>query len=132
MSNDPNILEKYVRRDREPDPESGTEDLGIFGWLRGAKERALYVELRKRDGNAEAFGYAWVQRIGLNPSEGITLWFPGQKIRIIGQNLNAEVRPMVRLFDGLMMQRITWIQETPEAEQMTADERRPVIERLEW
>jgi len=87
------------------------EDFGAFGWLRGARERAIMLELRKRDGNIVAIGYGWLERAEFDPSVGITLLVPGQRIVIRGRNLNAEVRPNVRLFEGITRQRVSWVRE---------------------
>ena len=54
------IIRKYLNRNGggppwEPDPESdsdGTEDVGgAFGWVRGTRDRAISLELRKKDGS---------------------------------------------------------------------------------
>ena len=107
------LLNKYTRPQTEPDdPQLETEDLGSFGWLRGMRERATMLELRKKDGNITAIGYAWIEKIAFNPSEGITIHALGQQVKIQGRNLNAEVRPGVSLFQGLTRHRISWVQET--------------------
>lgn len=107
------ILSKYTNRPTtEPDdPQLETEDLGSFGWLRGMRERATMLELRKKNGNITAIGYAWIERIEFDPSHGITLHALGKAIKIEGQNLNAEIRPGVRLFEGLTRHRVPWIEE---------------------
>ena len=69
------ILSKYTNRPTtEPDdPQLETEDIGSFGWLRGMRERTTMLELRKKDGNITAIGYAWIEKIEFDPSHGITL-----------------------------------------------------------
>lgn len=108
------ILSKYTNRPTtEPDdPQLETEDLGSFGWLRGMRERATMLELRKKDGNITAIGYAWIEKIEFDPSHGITLHTLGQQIKIQGSNLNAELRTGVRLFHGLAQHKVTWVEET--------------------
>lgn len=69
------------------------------------------LELRKRGGNIIAVGYGWLERVEFDPSVGITLLVPGQKILIRGQNLNAEIRPNVRLFEGITRHRVAWVRE---------------------
>lgn len=96
-----------------PTDSDGTEDHGAFGWLRGTKERSVMLELRKRNGNIIAIGYGWLERAEFDPSIGITLLVPGQRIVIQGRNLNDEIRPHVRLFEGITRHRVPWIQETP-------------------
>jgi hypothetical protein len=36
------------------------DDLGAFGWLRGVRDRALMLELRRKDDSVMAFAYAWL------------------------------------------------------------------------
>ena len=107
------ILSKYTNRPTtEPeDPQLETEDLGSFGWLRGMRERATMLELRKKDGNITAIGYAWIEKIEFDPSHGITIHALGKATKIEGQNLNTEVRPGVSLFQGLTRHRVTWVRE---------------------
>lgn len=106
------LLNKYTRPQTEPDdPQLETEDLGSFGWLRGMRERATMLELRKKDGNITAIGYAWIEKIEFDPSEGITIHALGQQVRIQGRNLNAEVRHGVNLFQGLTRHRVPWVAE---------------------
>lgn len=134
---DKSVLHKYTNR---TDPESAgstvldleTDDLGCFGWLRGARDRSLMLELRRKTGNVTALGYAWLHRIDFDPSEGITLWFAGQKVVLRGQNLNAEVRPTVRLLDGIVRHRVTWIQEASGADMMDCSEGRCFVEAIDW
>ena len=111
------ILSRYTNRRPEDIVESlpldaeGTDDFGSFGWLRGVRDRAVMLELRLKNGNIIALGYSWLDRAECNPSQGITLHFGNQTITVTGRNLNAETRPNVRLFDGLIRHRVPWIQE---------------------
>jgi hypothetical protein len=62
MSN--KLLSKYTGRAAEsaaPAAHAATDaevidDFGAFGWMRGARDRAVMLELEKRDGNIVAFG----------------------------------------------------------------------------
>ena len=117
--------------DAELDLDS-TDDHGSFGWLRGVRERALMLELRKKDGHVKALAYAWLQIAEFEPSTGITLLFSIGKVRITGPNLNAESRPQIRLFDGLVRHKVTFIQEARESDLMQSDPHFPVVERIEW
>jgi hypothetical protein len=94
-----------------PTESEAAEDFGAFGWLRGAKERAVMLELRQRTGNIIAIGYGWLERAEFDPSIGITLLVPGQRILIRGRNLNAEIRPNVLLFEGITRHRVPWVAE---------------------
>ena len=110
------ILHRYIDRrpdasqaeDREP---GGLDDLGSFGWLRGVRDRAIMLELRHSDGCVSAFSYAWLERAEFDASEGISLHFAGKTVLITGRYLNAEARPNVRLFAGIVRHRVPWIQE---------------------
>lgn len=112
------ILERYARQNRDTRQiddsvaeDEGEDDFNAFGWLRGIRDRAIMLQLRKKDGNIDAPSYSLLERAEFDPSEGITLHFAGQKVRIRGQNLNKEIRPSIRLFEGIARHRVPWIQE---------------------
>jgi uncharacterized protein YlzI (FlbEa/FlbD family) len=133
------ILDRYLTRNTQPESDlqlvsdaDGTEDLGAFGWMRGARDRAVMLELRKKNGNILAVGYGWIERIELDPSEGITLIAGGQRIKIKGRNLNGEVRPQMRLFQGITRHRVPWLQEADQPGSLQADKTATVIESLEY
>ena len=115
------LLEKYTGRrldepplqarlDRSEDSDA-FDNFGAFGWLRGVRERSVMIELRKKTGDILAVGYGWIDRIQFDPSDGISLQVSGQRILIRGQNLNAELRPHVRLFEGMTRHRVPWLAE---------------------
>lgn len=108
------------------------DDLGVFGWLRGARDKAIMLELRKRDGNVMAVGYAWLERAEFDPSVGITLHVVGKTIRIKGRNLNLELRPNVRLFQGITRHRVPWIQEADGPTMMESQGKGTLVEKIEW
>jgi len=121
------LLDRYANWERRnlngPDAQEGedTHDLGAFGFLRGSRERATMLELRRRDGNILAIGYGWLDRVEFDPSEGITLHLAAQKIRIRGRNLNVEVHPKVRLFEAICRHRVPWIRESERADVFERD-----------
>jgi hypothetical protein len=108
------------------------EDYGTFGWLRGVREHSLMLEFRKRDGGSTALDYGWLKRIDFDPSVGITLHFDEQTVRIVGRNLDREIRTNVRLLRGLFSHRIPWIKEAREADLMRAGDTDVVIEEFRW
>lgn len=108
------------------------DDLGAFGWLRGIRDRAVMLELRRKDGSIFAIGYGWLERVAFDPSEGIMLSAGGQKIRIKGRNLNAEVRPSVRLFEGIARHRVPWVREADRSAGLQAGDRETVVDSIEW
>jgi hypothetical protein len=134
---EPSLLERYTHRrdtkvDGEGDGEDVVDDLGCFGWLRGHRDRALMLELRKKTGAIQAIGYSWLQKIEFEPSSGITLWCPGQKVRIVGRNLNTDSGSKIRLFEGLTRHKVLWIREATEIGQFELPESATSIERIDW
>lgn len=107
------------------------EDQGCFGWLRGVRERAIMLELRKRDGHVLAVGYAWLESVEFVPEEGLTLYLPGRKVIIKGSGLNTETRSGVRLFDGLLRHRVPWMRESDRAASI-ANPQGVAIESIRW
>lgn len=135
------LLQRYTgngRRAEEPfengfAPESdAADDFGAFGWLRGIRERAVMLELRRKDGNILAVGYGFLDKVAFDPSEGITLSVAGQKIRLKGRNLNAEVRPTIRLFEGIARHRVPWVSEADSRESLALAVNATVIDAIEW
>ena len=112
--------------------EHPDDDLGAFGWLRGVRDRAIMLEIRHKDGRITAKGYSWLQSADFDPSDGITLNFSGEKITIAGRNLNAEARPNVRLFAGILRHRVPWIQEASEPAVLEAAKDAVVIEQVKF
>ena len=128
------VLKRYMTPQaarEEPVPvadDDAEDDLGSFGWLRGIRDRAIMLELRRKDGGSTAFDYGWLRKVEYNPSEGITLDFGSEIVRIVGRNLDREVRPNVRLLRGLHARRVPWIQEAPDAQRLKAPGDATVIE----
>lgn len=78
-----------------------------------------------------AFGYAWLERVDFDPSEGITLRFTGATVKIRGRNLNGERLPNVRLLAGIVRHRVPWIQEAGGAQLLQASKDATVIEEIQ-
>ncbi|MBE7506225.1 MAG: hypothetical protein HS101_08050 [Planctomycetia bacterium] len=133
------LIDRLVSRElatgpngHERDDETDIADLGTFGFLRGSRERATMLELRKKDGNILAVAYGYIDKAEFNPSEGITLHLAGHKIRIKGRNLNVEAMPKVKLFEAITRHRVPWLREADEPGLLTACEKEAVIESIEW
>ncbi len=136
------ILERYTGRNGGAAPhgagavpvldEGDIDDLGCFGWLRGIRDRALSLELRLANGNIVAVPYHTIERFEFDPSEGIVLTVAGSKIRLQGRNLNAEMRPAIRLFEGLTRHRVPWIREAQDGESISAAEHVTVVDSIQW
>lgn len=109
----------------------GTLDLVSFGFLRGTREMAVMLELRRRDGSLTALAYHLLHNAQYEAARGITLHFGGNLVRITGRNLNAEIRPNVRLYDAILRHRVPWIAETDGATGFAAAPGELVIERIE-
>lgn len=132
---DETLLERYIGNQgarASEQPEADCADCRAFGWLRGVRDFARMLELRRRDGNIVAVDYARLERAEFNPSEGITLTVGGQTIRIRGRNLNAEVRPSVRLFEGITRHRVSFIREADRSAGLQAGERETLVDAIEW
>lgn len=135
MTDNNNHWEKYFCRPRTGEGSAEVEDdlsddLISFGWLRGIRDQAIMLQVRYRNGTIEAFPYALLSFAQFKRSEGIWLCFGKQTIRIAGRNLDAECRPNLRLFDGIMRRRVTWIQEADEPTAMNAPKGALVIEEV--
>lgn len=83
----------------------------------GAHERAVMLELRRKDGSKTGFAYAWLEHIDFDPSQGITLIFARATVKIAGCNLNPEKRPHIQLCAGILRHRVPWIEE-PNSQQL--------------
>lgn len=110
----------------------GTENLGAFGFLRGTRDRAEMLELRKKTGNIRAIGYGWIQKIDFDPSGGITLFVGDETIRIKGRNLNAIASQQISLLGGIIRHRVPWIAEADQSTALQADKNSVVVETIEW
>jgi hypothetical protein len=106
------------------------EDMGAFAILRGVRDFARFLELRKRDGSVVAIGYSWLERIEYQGGHRMTLRFTNQVVNIMGRNLNAEIRPNVRLLDGLVRHRVPWVREFSERDALIAEKRSLVVEEI--
>lgn len=132
------ILGKHFGRQLDQGPDESEMDtdlpdnLGPFGWLRGARDRAVMLELRKKDGNVLAVGYAWLERAEYDPSVGITLHVGSKTVLVTGRNLNTELRPNLRLFQGLTRHRVPWIQEADSPTIIEFDGRGTLVEKIAW
>lgn len=131
------ILKKYTGRRLDGAPEDAVidlespEDVGAFGILRGVRDRSVMLELRMKDGSIVAVGYGYLDRVTLDPSDGIVLSLVGQKVTIRGRNLNHEVRPSVRLFEGIVRHKVTWVREADHREGMAAGDEETIIDTIE-
>ena len=104
------------RRTSPTDEGDDDEDLVCFGWLRGIRERAVMLEIRRKGGGAVVYDYALLRKIEIDPSEGIILHFGSEQVKILGRNLKKEARPGVSLVRGLIWHRVPWVRESSDTE----------------
>jgi hypothetical protein len=102
-----------------------------YGWLRGARDRAIMLELRQKTGNIRAVSYHAIFRVDFDSSEGITLFHGREIIKIRGRNLKPELGAR-SLFEGIVRQRVHWVQEANQSAAIQADKNAVVIEAIEW
>jgi hypothetical protein len=116
------LTDRLARKSQEPidDPET-TDDYGAFGWLRGVRDRAFYLEIRKKDGSVIALGYPWLESVAFNPSEGMMLTFAGRKVTIRGRNLRQPAKDNVALLNGILRHKVPWVQEAQHSVSMWSD-----------
>lgn len=136
------LLDKYLRKPvnessigRSSVDSDEPGDLGCFGFLRGVRDRAIMLELRKKDGTVTAMAYAYIERIAYcpdGPNEGITIYGAGQKIRMSGRNLNAQSRDGEGLFGALTRHRVPWVREADRMASIAADTQQAEIDFIEW
>jgi len=107
------------------------EEFAAFGILRGIRDRAIMLELRRKDGSITAIGYGYLERAEYDPADGITLHVPGQKIRLRGRNLNVEIRPGVRLFESIARHKVAWVREADHRESMMAGDGETIIDSIQ-
>ncbi|HVS70808.1 MAG TPA: hypothetical protein VHQ47_06110 [Phycisphaerae bacterium] len=126
------VRDGAATQERQPATESeGIEDLLAFGVLRGIRERAVMLELRKRTGNILAIDYGGLE-VEFDPSEGIVLHtMSGRKVVIKGRNLNA-VTQTVSLFHGLTRHRVSWVQEMGQNKLFQTEQGATVVESIAW
>lgn len=110
--------------------DDAIDDIGCYGWLRGLRERSPMLEFRRKDGRSVAYDYALLRKVCFDPSEGITLQFDGETVRIEGRGLVDEPTPGIQLLRGIQNRRVPWVRELSEAELLVAAESDTVVERV--
>jgi hypothetical protein len=108
-----------------------TAEAGCFGYLRGTREMAVMLELRRKDGSIMALSYSYIEHMEFDPDSGIAIHALGRTIRILGTNLNTPIHPgsTMRLFLGLTRHRVVWIAEERE---LASDPSGPHVHSVQW
>lgn len=109
-----------------------TEDFGCFGWLHSTHERADMLELRLKSGRIGVIPYGWIEFIEFDPSLGIKLDARGTSFQIKGRHLNSACREGVRLFEGIVSRRVTWIREYDRAGSIETHDGATVVASIDW
>lgn len=87
------------------------EEHPCYGTIRQNRERAVMLELRKRDGTIFAIPYQRIDQIQYSPSDGIRMLVNGIEIKITGQCLNSSGGGSASILNALVRQRLAWIAE---------------------
>lgn len=114
----------------EDDPDAA-EDCGAFGYLRGARDRAVMIDFRLAAGGREAFPYAHLERVSYDPSGGLTLWFLGARVTLAGRNLGRATAAGAGLLDALHRHRVPWVAEVDELRGALAGAEAVVVTRID-
>jgi hypothetical protein len=96
------------------------------------RERAACLEFRQKSGVVLAIPYAYITRMEFQPSGMITLAVGTESVRIKGRNLNGEIRPQVRLFQGICRHRVPWVVEADRPASLKSEAAATVVEAIEW
>ncbi len=130
------LAAKGSREQAAAAPEAAEEEAcAAFGYLRGARDRALAIQFRLRDGNSEWYSYSLLASWRHNPSAGLLLKFTGDVVTLVfiqGSNLDALVNQSVNLTDrGIQRHRISFVREMEEAELRKTGVTGPTIDRID-
>lgn len=125
------LIHRRVRKESDNvDPEA-TEEHPCFGFLRGQRERAFALELRKKTGDILAIPYHLFESVRYAPATGIHLKAAGQEITIAGRNLNGG-KDQVSLFAAMTRQRVIWIGEIGRGELSSSASHPSTVESIHW
>jgi hypothetical protein len=102
-----------------------------FGRIRGMRDRAIMLELRRKTGQIKAISYSAIFRIEFDPSEGITIFHGRDVIKVRGQHLNSQ-KDRRGLFEAITRNLVPWVQETSQSAALQADKDACIIEAIEW
>lgn len=124
----------HLTHDPHDDESDTPQDLGCFGYLRGLRDRALMLELHKKDGSVTAIAYAYIEIITYSPDpphDGITLHAAGMKIRISGTNLNTKPDAAgISLLSALTRHRVPWVKEASQSNDMNRSDDQPCVDAI--
>jgi hypothetical protein len=125
------MLDQHRVTGEGKETEDGEARDGAFGIIRAPRERALMIELHKRDGTILAVPYAMIEQMRYSPGEGITLHAGTLEIRIRGRHLTGNGSP-VGLFSALASHRVLWAQEQCRLKSLEVGREAILIESIQW
>lgn len=125
------LIHRRSRKESDPAETESTEEYPCFGFLRGQRERAFALELRKKTGEILALPYHLFESVRYAPATGIHLKAAGQEITIDGRNLNGG-KDQVSLFAAITRQRVVWIGELQRGDLASAASIPPTVESIHW
>jgi hypothetical protein len=77
-------------------PPAAVQDVDSASTLNPAKrQQQLMVDFRLKDGNSQAFTYAYLMRMTCNPTVSIILEFTGYRVTLTGKNLRRLYRRLL-------------------------------------
>src|SRR5437660_1631641 len=113
-------LSRGTRDKAHDEGDDAEESCAAFGYLRGVRDRALALEFRFKDGNADWLSYSCLTSWRFNPSVGLLLKFSADVVTLVqirGSNLDVAVNQSgVDLAHGIQRHRVLWAREMDNAE----------------
>lgn len=97
------VLPLQRQDEKEQSEESEIEERRAYGLGRGRRQPFM-LDVRMMDKQRIALAYSHLAKIGFDPSDAIVLEFSSQLVRIEGRHLQ-------RVYENLVMQNVTYIQE---------------------
>jgi hypothetical protein len=112
--------------------DEDVESFPSFALLRGARERAVCIELRKKSGEAIAIPYGMIHRFEFDASTSIKMYCAdGLVVTMTGRNLVGPIRPGLTLFSALVRYIVPWVSETERAAALTAGSQ-VLVSEINW
>lgn len=115
MSDSGDITTKYAHRPivRSRGVETTAAEQA-YSVLSANQGHELMLDVRLKTGDRVALPYSYLSRIEFDPSAALLLDFTATRLTIRGRNLGP-------LYNGLLMHKVTWIQESDPMNQADVD-----------
>lgn len=125
------LIQRRARKESDPTETEAMEEYPCFGFLRGQRDRAFALELRKKTGEILAIPYHLFESVRYAPATGIHLKAAGQEITISGRNLNGG-KDQVSLFAAITRQRVLWVGEMERVDICAAISNPLFVDSIRW